>query len=59
MLGKITNKIAKEKLNISDMINKSRNNIAVTLIDTSEKPSDNLINAIRQIPSLVSARLCK
>ena len=59
MLGKITNKIAKEKLNISDMINKSRNNIAVTLIDTSEKPSDDLINAIRQIPSLVSARLCK
>ena len=58
MLGKITNEIAKEKLNISDMINKSRNNIAVTLIDTSEKPSDDLINAIRQIPSLVSARLC-
>ena len=59
MLGKITNEIAKEKLNISDMINKSRNNIAVTLIDTSDKPSDDLINAIRQIPSLVSARLCK
>ena len=59
MLGKITNKIAKEKINISDMINKSRNNIAVTLIDTSEKPSENLINAISQIPSLVSARLCK
>ena len=42
IIGTITSEIAKNNLNISDMINKSRNEIAVTLIDINDIPSEYL-----------------
>lgn len=58
MIVKITSEIANENLNISDMINKSRNENAITLIDLATKPSEKLIKCIEKMRKVVSIRTC-
>ena len=58
VLGSITSEIALKKLNIPDMINKSRGEIAITIIDLDSKPSNKTIDNIRLIPSILSVRVC-
>ncbi len=43
MIGKIADEIASAEINIADMTNKSRDEIAINLIDIDEEPSQNLI----------------
>ena len=59
VIGSITGEIAAQNLNIADMINKSRNLIAVTIIDLDEKPSEKVIQNIKQKNSILSLRMCK
>ena len=56
MIVKITSEIANENLNISDMINKSRNENAITLIDLATEPSEKLIKCIEKMRKVVSIR---
>lgn len=58
MIGRIADKIASSNLNITDMTNKSRDTIAINLIDLEDKPSDQLIDDIRKIDHVLSVRLC-
>ena len=58
VLGSITAEIALKNLNIPDMINKSRGEIAITIIDLDSKPSNKTIDNIRLIPSILSVRVC-
>ena len=58
VLGRITAEIAAENINIADMINKSRNEIAITLIDLGEGPSKNLIENIKEMKRVLSIRKC-
>ena len=58
VLGSITSEIALKKLNIPDMINKSRGEIAITIIDLDSKPPNKIIDNIRLIPSILSVRVC-
>ena len=58
VLGSITAEIALKNLNIPDMINKSRGEIAVTIIDLDSKPSNKTIDNIRLIQSILSVRVC-
>ena len=58
MIVKITSEIANENLNISDMINKSRNENAITLIDLATEPSQKLIKCIEKMRKVVSIRMC-
>ena len=58
MIVKITSEIANENLNISDMINKSRNENAITLIDLATEPSEKLIKCIEKMRKVVSIRMC-
>ena len=44
MIGKIAEFIANKKLNISDMVNKSRDDIAINLIDLDSEPPKELID---------------
>ena len=41
------------------MINKSRDEIAITVIDLDEKPSQNLLNSLKNISSVLNVRICK
>ena len=58
MIGKIAEFIANEKLNISDMVNKSREDIAINLIDLDSKPKEELIHSLRKIEHVLSVRQC-
>ena len=58
MLAKITDTIGQHQLNIQDLINKSLNNLAYTLVDIEgECPSD-LITTLQNQSGILSVRLC-
>ena len=59
MIGKIADQIASSNLNITDMTNKSRDEIAINLIDLDENPSTEIIDNIEKIEHVLSVRLCK
>ena len=58
MIGKIAEFIAKEKLNISDMVNKSREDIAINLIDLDNEPPPELVESLNKIEHVLSVRVC-
>lgn len=58
VLGKITSEVARNNLNITDMINKSRDEIAISLIDLHENPPRDLLKKIRNNENVLSVRVC-
>ena len=58
MIGKIAEIIADGRLNISDMVNKSRADIAINLIDLDSKPPKELIKSLYKIEHVLSVRVC-
>ena len=58
MIGKIADKIASSHLNITDMTNKSRDDIAINLIDLDQNPSEEIVKDIESIEHVLSVRLC-
>ena len=58
MIGNIAEFIADKKLNISDMVNKSRDDIAVNLIDLDGEPPKELIESLKKIEHVLSVRVC-
>ena len=59
VIGSITGEIASNNINIPDMINKSRDEIAITVIDLDDKPCQNLLNSLKNISSVLNVRICK
>ena len=59
MIGKITDELGSNKINIADMTHKSRDSIGISLIDLDEKPSKELVENIKNIDHVISVRLCK
>jgi D-3-phosphoglycerate dehydrogenase len=58
MIGKITDEIGYKNINIADMTHKSRDSIGINLIDLEDKPSQELIDNIKNIGHVISVRLC-
>ena len=58
MIGKIADEIAGANINIADMTNKSRDEIAINLIDVDEEPSGNLLAKLQDIDHVLSVRTC-
>ncbi|MCB1760649.1 MAG: phosphoglycerate dehydrogenase [Gammaproteobacteria bacterium] len=56
MVGQISTDLAEAGLNIVDMLNKSRDDIAVTLLDTDKEPPAETIAAIAKIDGVLSVR---
>ena len=56
MISKITDSIASLDLNIADMTNKSRNEIAINLIDLEHEASDELIKQLQSIDHVLKVR---
>ncbi|MDA7563507.1 phosphoglycerate dehydrogenase [Gammaproteobacteria bacterium] len=56
MISKITDSIASLDLNIADMTNKSRNEIAINLIDLEHEASDELIQQLQSIDHVLKVR---
>ena len=57
MVGQITTFLAEAKLNIVDLINKSRNELAYTLVDVQAQIGMETFKKIRAIEGVLSARL--
>ena len=56
MLGQMTSVLAEQQINVVDMINKSRGDVAYNLIDVKEEPDDSLIDGICSIDSVMNVR---
>ena len=59
MLGQMTAVLAERNINVIDLINKSRDDLAYNLIDLSEAPDEGLLQAIRDIESVIDVRVIK
>jgi D-3-phosphoglycerate dehydrogenase len=57
MLGQMTAVLAERNINVIDLINKSRDDVAYNLIDLSEAPDQGLIDAIEKIESVINVRV--
>lgn len=57
MLGQMTSVLADRKINVIDLINKSRDDVAYNLIDLAEMPDAGLLEAIRGIDSVIGVRV--
>ncbi|MEJ2608784.1 MAG: 3-phosphoglycerate dehydrogenase family protein [Candidatus Thiodiazotropha sp.] len=56
MVGQISTDLASEGLNILDMLNKSRDGVAVTLFDVDQLPSKKLLDTLASIEGVLSVR---
>ena len=57
MIEKITKLLAENNLNIADMINKSRGNLAYNIIDVEGSAGDDLVQKIQAIEGVIRARV--
>ena len=57
MLGQILSVLADQNINVIDMINKSRDDIAYNLIDLESAPTDTTIKAITDIQDVIKVTL--
>ncbi|MCL1839302.1 MAG: phosphoglycerate dehydrogenase [Propionibacteriaceae bacterium] len=57
MVGQISTLLAEAGLNISDLLNKSRGDLAYTLIDIEGEVSEGLLDDIKAIGGVLSARI--
>ncbi|MEH6452343.1 MAG: phosphoglycerate dehydrogenase [Psychromonas sp.] len=56
VLGNVLSILADRNINVADMLNKSRNNIAYNIIDLESESSDELVQAISQVEHVISVR---
>jgi len=57
MVGQISTTLASANLNIVDMLNKSRNELAYTIIDVEAEPSQSIIDEIKLIDGVLTVRV--
>ncbi len=57
ILGQVTSVLAQRKINVIDMINKSRDAVAYNLIDIEAEPDEDLIAHIGAIESVINLRV--
>lgn len=57
MLGQLMSVLAEENINVIDMINKSRGDVAYNLVDVDGPPGEAVVAAIRSIDEVLSVRL--
>jgi D-3-phosphoglycerate dehydrogenase len=56
MVGQISSDLGGEGLNILDMLNKSRDEVAVTLLDVDKEPTQQLLDTLASIKGVLSVR---
>jgi D-3-phosphoglycerate dehydrogenase len=57
MLGKMMAVLAERNINISEMLNKSRQDVAYNLIDIETEPSPELVSALQEIGGISTVRV--
>ena len=57
VLGQVLTLLAEKSVNVIDMVNKSRNEVAYNILDLAVRPSDELISAICAVEHLMGLRV--
>lgn len=57
MLGKLLSLLADENINVIDMLNKSRDDVAYTLIDVECVPSEESLQKMREVEGIINVRI--
>ncbi|WP_045858840.1 3-phosphoglycerate dehydrogenase family protein [Teredinibacter purpureus] len=57
VLGHVLSIFAENSVNVIDMVNKSRNNVAYTILDFDARPSDAVIEALSKVEHVISLRV--
>lgn len=57
VLGKVLSVLADNHVNVVDMVNKSRNDVAYNILDVAEPPADSVIAQIRAVEHVISLRV--
>ena len=57
MVGQITTALAKHEVNINDLLNKSRGEIAYTLVDVDQELPAEMIDELAAIPGVLAVRV--
>ena len=57
MVGQVTTKLAEAKINIGDLLNKSKGDLAYTLIDIEGEVNQNLIDSLSAIDGVLRVRV--
>jgi D-3-phosphoglycerate dehydrogenase len=57
MISELTSILAKHNINISDMLNKSRGDIAYNIIDVNNKITDSVIDELKTIEGVIAVRV--
>ena len=57
MVSQISNILAQEELNIIDMLNKSRNDIAYTIFDINKPATTKILSRIQDIEGVINCRV--
>ena len=57
MVGQITTVLAEEKINIADMLNKSRGNLAYNIIDVDGEAGERLVEKLKKIEGVIMVRV--
>jgi len=57
MIEKITHLLAKSKINITDMINRSKGNVAYNIIDVDSEINDDMVKKILAISGVIAVRV--
>lgn len=59
MVGQISTLLGEHDLNIHDLLNKSRGDLAYTLVDVDSEPGEEVVQAIESIAGVLKVRLIK
>jgi len=59
MVGQITSLLASEKINISDMLNRHKGDLAYNIIDIDGVVDDSVAGKIRGIEGVIMARIIR
>jgi D-3-phosphoglycerate dehydrogenase len=57
MLGQVMSLLAEREINVIDMINKSRGDVAYNLIDVAAAPTSELVREVAGIDSVINVRV--
>lgn len=56
VLGNVLSLLADKNINVVEMVNQSRNDVAYNIIDTDTKPGDDLLEAILAVEGVIAVR---
>jgi D-3-phosphoglycerate dehydrogenase len=59
VLGHVLSVLADNNVNVIDMVNKSRGQVAYNIIDVEQEPSDSVMAAIKEVEHVISVRALK